>query len=65
MAISVISAISGKVFVFLRYTDFRMPQLPDLIHLAIPGFILLLLLEATADAVMRRELYELKDTAAS
>lgn len=42
-----------------------MPQIPDLIHLAIPGFILLLVLEAIADAVMRRELYELKDTGAS
>lgn len=42
-----------------------MPQIPNLIHLAIPGFLLLLTLEAVADAVMRRELYELKDTAAS
>ncbi len=42
-----------------------MPQIPNLIHLAIPGFILLLVLEAVADAIMRRELYEFKDTAAS
>jgi sterol desaturase/sphingolipid hydroxylase (fatty acid hydroxylase superfamily) len=42
-----------------------MPQIPNLIHLAIPGFILLLAVEAVADAVMRRDLYELKDTAAS
>jgi sterol desaturase/sphingolipid hydroxylase (fatty acid hydroxylase superfamily) len=42
-----------------------MPQLPDLIHLAIPAFIGLLVLEAALDAVMRRELYEFKDTAAS
>lgn len=42
-----------------------MPQIPDLIHLAIPGFILLLVIEAVADSVMRRELYQLKDTAAS
>jgi hypothetical protein len=41
-----------------------MPQLPDLINLAIPGFIGLLLLEAVLDAIMRRELYQLKDTAA-
>src|SRR6185437_5400591 len=57
-----------------------MPQIPNLIHLAIPGFLLLLLLEAIADSVMRlhpakpkpgssgapvRELYQFKDTAAS
>jgi len=42
-----------------------MPQIPNLIHLAIPGFILLLLAEAIADATMRRELYQFKDTAAS
>ncbi len=42
-----------------------MPQIPNLIHLAIPGFILLLVLEAVAAAVMRRDLYEFKDTAAS
>jgi len=37
----------------------------DLIHLAIPAFILLIFLEATADAIMRRDLYEVKDSAAS
>jgi sterol desaturase/sphingolipid hydroxylase (fatty acid hydroxylase superfamily) len=42
-----------------------MPQIPNLIHLAIPGFIALLVLEAVVDAIMRRDLYELKDTAAS
>jgi sterol desaturase/sphingolipid hydroxylase (fatty acid hydroxylase superfamily) len=42
-----------------------MPQIPNLIHLAIPGFIVLLVLEAVVDAVMRRDLYELKDTVAS
>lgn len=39
--------------------------MPNLIHLAIPAFLLLVLLEAVADAVMRRELYEIKDTFAS
>jgi len=42
-----------------------MPQIPNLINLAIPGFIALLLLEVVLDAVMRRDLYRLKDTAAS
>ncbi len=42
-----------------------MPQIPDLIHLAIPAFILLLVLEVVADAYMRRDLYQVKDTAAS
>jgi sterol desaturase/sphingolipid hydroxylase (fatty acid hydroxylase superfamily) len=37
----------------------------NLIHLAIPAFIGLLLLEAILDAVMRRDLYAFKDTAAS
>lgn len=37
----------------------------DLIHLAIPAFIGLLLLEAVLDAIMRRHLYELKDAASS
>lgn len=37
----------------------------DLIHFAIPAFLLLVLAEAIADAVMRRDLYEVKDTAAS
>jgi sterol desaturase/sphingolipid hydroxylase (fatty acid hydroxylase superfamily) len=37
----------------------------DLIQLAIPAFIGLLVLEAVADAVMRRDLYQLPDAAAS
>jgi sterol desaturase/sphingolipid hydroxylase (fatty acid hydroxylase superfamily) len=37
----------------------------NLIHLAIPAFLLLLLIEAACAAIMRRELYQLKDTAAS
>jgi sterol desaturase/sphingolipid hydroxylase (fatty acid hydroxylase superfamily) len=40
-------------------------ELPDLIQYAVPGFILLVALEAAADAVMRRDLYKFKDTAAS
>jgi sterol desaturase/sphingolipid hydroxylase (fatty acid hydroxylase superfamily) len=39
--------------------------MPNLIELAIPGFILLMTIEAIADAVMRRDLYEIKDSAAS
>jgi len=39
--------------------------MPDLIQYAVPGFVLLVALEAAADAVMRRDLYEIKDTAAS
>jgi sterol desaturase/sphingolipid hydroxylase (fatty acid hydroxylase superfamily) len=39
--------------------------MPELIHLAIPAFLLLLLLEALADAWMRRELYSIRDTFAS
>ncbi len=42
-----------------------MPQIPNLIHLAIPGFIALLVLEAVLDAIMRRDLHELNDPAAS
>jgi sterol desaturase/sphingolipid hydroxylase (fatty acid hydroxylase superfamily) len=42
-----------------------MPEMPNLIQLAIPGFIALLVLEAVVDAIMRRNLYQLKDTAAS
>jgi sterol desaturase/sphingolipid hydroxylase (fatty acid hydroxylase superfamily) len=42
-----------------------MPQMPNLIHLAIPGFLLLVLMEAIAGAVMRRDLYQTKDTTAS
>jgi predicted benzoate:H+ symporter BenE len=39
--------------------------MPHLIELAIPAFILLMAVEAIADAIMRRELYEIKDSAAS
>jgi sterol desaturase/sphingolipid hydroxylase (fatty acid hydroxylase superfamily) len=39
--------------------------MPNLVHLAIPAFLLLVSLEAIADAVIRRDLYEIKDTAAS
>src|SRR5260370_30216328 len=39
--------------------------MPNLIELAVPAFLFLLALEAIADAVMRRDLYEIKDTAAS
>ncbi len=39
--------------------------MPDLIQLAIPAFISLLVAEAIADALMRRDLYEYRDTAAS
>jgi sterol desaturase/sphingolipid hydroxylase (fatty acid hydroxylase superfamily) len=38
---------------------------PRLILFAIPGFLLLLVVEAVLAAVMRRDLYEVKDTAAS
>jgi hypothetical protein len=37
----------------------------DLIHPAIPAFLLLVLAEAIAGAVMHRDLYESKDAAAS
>ncbi len=39
--------------------------MPYLIHLAIPAFVLLMAIEAIADAWMRRDLYEIRDTAAS
>ena len=39
--------------------------MPDLIQLAIPAFLLLLTVEVVCDAVMRRDLYETKDAAAS
>ena len=39
--------------------------MPNLIHLAIPAFIALLILEAILAAKMRQDLYEWKDTAAS
>jgi sterol desaturase/sphingolipid hydroxylase (fatty acid hydroxylase superfamily) len=42
-----------------------MPQIPDLIHWAIPGFIILLVAEAVVDARMRRDLYQIKDATAS
>ncbi len=42
-----------------------MPHIPNLIHWAIPGFILLLVIEAIVDAFLRRDLYQLPDTAAS
>ena len=37
----------------------------DLVELAIPAFLLLVFVEVMFDAVMRRDLYEFKDTAAS
>jgi hypothetical protein len=39
--------------------------MPNLIHLAIPAFVVLMLAEASADGIMRRDLYEIKDAAAS
>jgi hypothetical protein len=39
--------------------------MPDLLQLAIPAFIVLMVVEAIFDAVLRRDLYEAKDTAAS
>ena len=39
--------------------------MPDLIHLAIPAFILLMVLEALAGAAMQRDIYAVKDAAAS
>jgi sterol desaturase/sphingolipid hydroxylase (fatty acid hydroxylase superfamily) len=39
--------------------------MPNLIVLAIPAFIVLMAIEAIADAIMRRDLYEIKDSAAS
>ncbi|MEM1128708.1 MAG: sterol desaturase family protein [Bacteroidota bacterium] len=39
--------------------------MPDLIHFAIPAFVLLLVAEAIFSALDQRELYEAKDTAAS
>jgi sterol desaturase/sphingolipid hydroxylase (fatty acid hydroxylase superfamily) len=39
--------------------------MPDLIHLAIPAFLLLMTLEAVAAALMHRDLYEFNDAAAS
>src|ERR1700739_2892920 len=39
--------------------------MPDLIQLAVPAFILLMLLEALVGVFLQREIYELKDAAAS
>jgi len=39
--------------------------MPDLITFAIPAFVALLFAEAIAGAIMKREIYELKDAAAS
>lgn len=39
--------------------------MPDLIHFAIPGFVLLLVAEAVFDTLSKREMYELKDTFSS
>ena len=39
--------------------------MPDLIHLAIRAFIALMILGAGAGAILHREIYELKDAAAS
>ena len=39
--------------------------MPDLITLAIPAFVILLVAEAVAGAVMQRDIYEVKDAAAS
>jgi sterol desaturase/sphingolipid hydroxylase (fatty acid hydroxylase superfamily) len=39
--------------------------MPDLIQLAIPAFLLLMIVEAVAGTVIEREIYEVKDAAAS
>jgi sterol desaturase/sphingolipid hydroxylase (fatty acid hydroxylase superfamily) len=39
--------------------------MPDLIQFAIPAFVVLMIAEAVADALLRRDLYEVKDAAAS
>ena len=39
--------------------------MPDILHLAIPGFVLLLLAEVIFDTVGKRELFETKDTFSS
>src|ERR1700751_638512 len=39
--------------------------MPNLIVFAIPAFTVLMAMEAIADAIMRRDLYEIKDAAAS
>jgi hypothetical protein len=38
--------------------------MPNLLALAIPAFIVLMAIEAIANALMRRDLYEIKDAAA-
>jgi sterol desaturase/sphingolipid hydroxylase (fatty acid hydroxylase superfamily) len=42
-----------------------MPETPNLIHLAIPAFIILLLLEVVISALVKRETYAAKDTFSS
>lgn len=39
--------------------------MPDIIHYAIPGFIILMIVESTFSAIQDARLYEIKDTAAS
>ncbi len=39
--------------------------MPNIIHYAIPGFILLMIVESTVSAIQDTQLYEVKDTAAS
>lgn len=39
--------------------------MPNIIHYAIPGFILLMIIESTVSAIQDTQLYEVKDTAAS
>ena len=39
--------------------------MPNLIELAIPAFVVLMAMEAIADAIMRRDLYQFRDSAAS
>ncbi|MCB0293170.1 MAG: sterol desaturase family protein, partial [Calditrichaeota bacterium] len=39
--------------------------MPSMIHLAIPAFIILMIVEAIVSAIQDGELYEVKDTAAS
>jgi hypothetical protein len=39
--------------------------MPDLMQLAIPAFILLMVVEAIARVYLHRDIYEVKDSAAS
>jgi len=39
--------------------------MPNIINLAVPALLVLVALEVIADALMRRDLYEIKDTAAN